>query len=423
MATWTGKNATGATLTFDADDIGGSVLRSNVNVKELPATAATAANQTSGNASLTTIASAITAAKMQTEITNTPSVTVSGVATAANQTAGNASLTTIAGAISAAKMQAEITNTPSVTVSGVATAANQTTGNASLATLAGAVAGTEMQIDVVKAGSVEDANNTTTTPLGGSASFVGTGTDLLGYSTVCITLATDADSATDGMKFQFSTDNTNWHDSYNFTMDVSSSNCRRFQFPVTARYFRLNYTNGAGAQTYFRVQTILHTANQLTSVHRLDDDMSPDRSAQVVKSVLFAKTGGAGDFIAVDATGGGNLKVAVEEFGESLPAGTNNIGEVSVELPTVVRNGSQNATQTRATLAASQAVNGLISIKNLSTSVNTVYVGDSSVTDSNGYPLAPGECEKFEIDNINKLNVICATGETATVRYISGSAS
>jgi hypothetical protein len=193
-----------------------------------------------------------------------------------------------------------------------------------------AISGSEMQVDLVKAGSVLDANNSTTTPLGGDAVFTGTGTDLLGYSAVCITLYADVDSATNGMTFQFSSDNSNWDDVYSFEMDVSESDTRRFQFPVTARYFRIVYTNGAGAQSAFRVQTILHTSNQLTSIHRLKDDMSEDRSAQVVKAAIFgAGQGGSPDYKAVDVTNGGNLKVSVEEI-VALAAGDSNIGNVDI---------------------------------------------------------------------------------------------
>lgn len=169
-------------------------------------------------------------------------------------------------------------------------------------------------VSLSKVGSVTDGGNSTATPLGGDATFTGTGVDLLGYSTVCVTLSSNVDSAADGMTFQFSTDNSNWDDVYTYTFDVSECPARRFQFPVTARYFRVVYTNGAGAQGFFRVQTILHTANQLTSIHRLDDDINPDRSAQIVKSIVFAQAAGSGDYVAVQATGGGNFKVSVEEF-------------------------------------------------------------------------------------------------------------
>ncbi len=128
------------------------------------------------------------------------------------------------------------------------------------------------------------------------------------------------------MTFQFSTDNSNWDDVYTFTMDVSSSDTRRFQFPVTARYFRVVYTNGAGAQGAFRVQTILHGNSQLTTIHRLVDDTSPDRSAQIIKSAIIAQKAGTGDFVPVQSTSSGNLKTSTQEISDGLDIGAGNAG-------------------------------------------------------------------------------------------------
>jgi hypothetical protein len=173
----------------------------------------------------------------------------------------------------------------------------------------------DASIDTV--GSVVDANNSTTTPLTGAAVFTGTGTDLLGYSAVTCTLYANVPSAPNGMTFQFSTDGTNWDDVYQFTMGAGDT--RRFQFPICARYFRIVYTNDASPQIAFRVQTLLHTANQLTSIHRLAEDMSSDRSAQVVKAALFAQKAGSGDLTLIDATAAGNLKVSIEEVDADIP--------------------------------------------------------------------------------------------------------
>jgi hypothetical protein len=175
--------------------------------------------------------------------------------------------------------------------------------------------GEDVGIDTV--GSVVDDNNSTTTPLTGSAVFTGTGTDLLGYSAVTCTLYADVAGATNGMAFQFSTDGTNWDDVYQFTMGAGDT--RRFQFPICARYFRIVFTNDSAPQTAFRVQTLLHTANQLTSIHRLAEDMSSDRSAQVVKAALFAQKAGTGNLTLIDATTAGNLKVSIEETEADIP--------------------------------------------------------------------------------------------------------
>lgn len=270
-------------------------------------------------------------------------------------------------------------------------------------------------VDIVKVGSVVDDNNSTQSTLGIGASFVpGSGTDLIGYSAVCVTIYADVDSAADGMKFEFSTNDTNWDDSYSFTLDFSVSPTRRFQFPVTARYFRVNYTNGGGAQSAFRVQTILHTANQLTSIHKITDDLSPDRSAQVVKAALFAQKAGSGDLTLIDATSAGNLKVAIEEFDTSLPAGTNAIGKLAANSGVDI--GDVDVTSIA---AGTNTIGGTIS----QPSTSTAYDGTtactlkrkSGVMASTGDILAQVSGKKFRILAL----FLKATSATATNIFLS----
>lgn len=217
-------------------------------------------------------------------------------------------------------------------------------------------AATEATLGGVKTNqeSVLDTGNSSVAQLGNGGTFVGTGVDCIGYSAVSITVHSDEDSATDGMVFEFSMDNSNWDDSYPWTLDASESETRRFQFPVTARYFRVNYTNGNQTTTEFRCQTILHRQNILTSIHRLKSNASDDRSAAVVKSAIIAqRTGGpTQEFIAVEADPGGNLKVAL---GVSIPEGTNNIGDVDV-----VSSALPAGAATETTLAAADTKLGTI---------------------------------------------------------------
>ncbi len=159
-------------------------------------------------------------------------------------------------------------------------------------------------------------NNSSTSTLIADAVFTGTGDDILGYSSVTIQVDASHDSAVDGLLFEFSIDDTNWDDmvAFNYT---AADGARRFQFPATARYFRVVYTNGGTGQTHFRLQTILHRQAVRTTVHRVVDDIDPDRSAELVKAVLIAQAAGSGDFVPIDATAGGNLRVSVEEINGS----------------------------------------------------------------------------------------------------------
>ncbi len=197
-----------------------------------------------------------------------------------------------------------------------------------------------------------DSGNSTTSTLTSASTFTGTGIDILHHDIVTITMDASHDSATDGMTFQFSTDNSNWDDVYPFTY-TAADGARRFQFPVTSQYFRVVYTNGGTNQTHFRLQTIFHHANTLTTIHRLVDDTSPDRSAQIVKAAIIAQQGGggpgAGDFIAVQATAGGNLRTSVQEISDGLDIGAANAGSetqrVSISTDDVNLSAIKSATE------------------------------------------------------------------------------
>jgi hypothetical protein len=106
--------------------------------------------------------------------------------------------------------------------------------------------------------SVLSATNSTVAQLAGDIAFTGTSVDCLGYAVVSVTVHTDQDSAVGGMQFQFSMDGTNWDDSHDYRMSAEVTHTARFKFAVTARYFRVVYTNGDTTTTELRIQTILH---------------------------------------------------------------------------------------------------------------------------------------------------------------------
>lgn len=170
-------------------------------------------------------------------------------------------------------------------------------------------AGGSVTVDTL---SVIDTNNSTTTPLSGGTTFTGAATDLLPFQAVTIQILTDGNSAVDGMKFEFSPDGTNWDDIYLFTY-IAADGSRRFEFASTAKFFRVVFVaaaGGPGTQSFIRLQVLLHPSAVLTTIHRVGDDTSPDRSAELIKAVLLAQKSGVGDFIPLQSNAAGILKVA-----------------------------------------------------------------------------------------------------------------
>jgi len=119
-------------------------------------------------------------------------------------------------------------------------------------------------------------DNSTTTPLGISGVFTGTGEDCSSYSSVSVSWNADEASADPGLLMQFSTDGTNWDRSVPVT---SGSNLLQtahggvHRLSIIAQFFRVVFTNGAVAQTFFRFQTMFHTQNSMPLVSRLEQQL------------------------------------------------------------------------------------------------------------------------------------------------------
>lgn len=84
--------------------------------------------------------------------------------------------------------------------------------------------------------------------------------------------------------------------------------------------------------------------------------------------------------------------------------------------PSSVLNGNTNVTTagTRVTLAASTTCRS-VTVRAKHTNTGVIYVGNSSVSSSNGYQLLPGESISLDITNLNTVNLDAATsGEGVT---------
>ena len=135
---------------------------------------------------------------------------------------------------------------------------------------------------------IVDTGNSSATPLGIGGVFTGTGIDVLNYAIIAVNIATDQDSATDGLSIQQSSDNVNWDHPDEFT--INGGRPKNFTIQPYAQYMRVVYTNGAVGQTYFRLQVILKSVNIKPSSHRIADDIVSDDDAELVKSCIAVET-------------------------------------------------------------------------------------------------------------------------------------
>lgn len=100
--------------------------------------------------------------------------------------------------------------------------------------------------------SVISTVNSTATPLLANETFTGTWEDVLGYAAVTAAISTDADSAVEGARAQFSADGVDVLREER--VSVLAGLPAYFTTPVQARYFRIIYTNGPTPQTSLEAQ-------------------------------------------------------------------------------------------------------------------------------------------------------------------------
>jgi hypothetical protein len=155
-------------------------------------------------------------------------------------------------------------------------------------------------------------NNSTATVLGNGATFTGVADDVADYKSIGLAVIASHASATDGLSCEFSSDGTNWDITHTFTIPATTG--KFFNLPVEAQYFRIVYTNSAAVQTYFRLQVIYHATITKESTLRLSEDIDGETAAELSRSVIAGERP-AGDFVNVQTTPGGYLKVSIETIG------------------------------------------------------------------------------------------------------------
>ena len=202
-----------------------------------------------------------------------------------------------------------------------------------------------------------DSNNSTASTLIADAVFTGTGTDILSYSAVTVQLDASHDSATDGLQFQFSIDDTNWDVTHDYTY-VATNGGVEYSFAAHSQFFRVVYTNGGTGQTHFRMETLLHHDSPISNTHRLANSEHPNQDALLVKGAMLAQVAGSGDFVPIQSTTGNNLKVSVEEISDGLDIGAGNAGtetqRMSISTDDVNMSAIKTATETVAAAVSTQ---------------------------------------------------------------------
>ena len=153
--------------------------------------------------------------------------------------------------------------------------------------------------DGVNAGDVSTANglpvvqvsnslvstaNSTAVNLAAAAVFTGTSEDVSEYSDVAVSVFASHASATDGLSVQQSADGTNWDIADVYTIPATTG--KIFHLGVSAKFYRLVYTNGATLTTALRIQTLYSKATKRGSSVRPSDGRGNDNDLEEVSAFL-----------------------------------------------------------------------------------------------------------------------------------------
>lgn len=170
----------------------------------------------------------------------------------------------------------------------------------------------ELSIDV-KGDGVVNSGNSSAAPLAGGGVFTGESVVIAKEEIIFVSVFSDVASATDGLSIQQSSDGINWDHTDNYTVPANTG--KNYSINPHSKYLRVIYTNGSGVQSIFRLQTIFK-GNSLPSSHKIQDPITEDDDAELVKSVLTGQNPN-NVFINFAATRTGNFKVSVEEYGDT----------------------------------------------------------------------------------------------------------
>lgn len=97
--------------------------------------------------------------------------------------------------------------------------------------------------------------NSSTTPLSGGATFTGTAEDVTEYASISVFVATDAAGT---LFVEFSQNGTDWDRSKAIDIEPTIGHGSVHLFTVAYHFYRVRLVNGASAQTFLRLETILN---------------------------------------------------------------------------------------------------------------------------------------------------------------------
>jgi hypothetical protein len=188
--------------------------------------------------------------------------------------------------------------------------------------------------------------NSSTTPLGSNGVFSGSYELISSYSEITLVYVSDHSSAASGVVCTFSSDGVNSDSSCVFTFDVTQLNGDTITLPTVSKYFKISYTNGSVAQTYFRLQTQYRTVADSAAAVQFNTTLTDNTIANLTRSLIVGKSTSGNSYINVKVNPSGALSTAVGDI-----SGVVGQQAMASSLPVVIAS-NQTSIPVAATLSA-----------------------------------------------------------------------
>lgn len=159
-----------------------------------------------------------------------------------------------------------------------------------------------------------DNGNSTRVNLSAGGVFTGEAVDTLPYHAITVLVYSDQESATGGLQVQYSSNQEDWHLGEEYTVPAESN--KFFTPTIQNRYMRIVYTNGAVATTDFHIHVTLRKHAIKWSSHNIDDPITDNDDAELVKSIITGKKDD-GTYDNAALTRNGHFKTSIEEYGDT----------------------------------------------------------------------------------------------------------
>jgi len=228
------------------------------------------------------------------------------------------------------------------------------------------------------------STNSSTTPLGGSATFTGTG-EQNEYPDVMVSCFADQAGT---LYFDFSVDGTNWR-TFPTSGFAVTANIHEFHTALKGpRHFRVRFVNGSSAQGTFQLYTYFGNFSKIPNAP-LNQDLSSDSDSITTKSVV----------------------TGINDSGNYMNAMVNNFGALNVEPEQHIIIGNMNATGTWS--AVNDDATNLATTTKHVVGTNALTFDKANGTANTAYAFIEDTITSVDLGNVSAHDII------RTIVYLS----